>query len=440
MGTGRAAMQRRARKDPVLADLLSPEEQPGPARSPSPAMDAAARMPQLALPFAVVGAAAGWLSVDFLDNPLLGFTPSHAEGLAAVCTAAIAGAVGRWLTRRCAVQEEWVESRIQTWIQVGGAVLGGGAVSGIVIGGLGFQNLEGAASGLVAGIGAGTVFLPVCVLVVAAARAGGAGQAGVPGGGRGPEGDVGADGDGARRHHLRLPAGLAGVAGPDRAGDDRRDGLRDRGGAARLGSRRPPPGAPRRRDHRGHGGAGGEAGEAGEPGDPEPDIDFGLGDELRARVVRGAAYRGRERTEARALGSADLAVQAVDRAVLKKALAFAVAGAVVAVHCLAAGVPSSLLAHEMICDLGVSTECRAAAVLMDEEGSAHLRARAWTLASRACNLPSHPDAEACRLLARMRERDGIEAMGPTTADQYHQRACLLGDKASCHVLELSPRR
>jgi hypothetical protein len=178
-------------------------------------------------------------------------------------------------------------------------------------------------------------------------------------------------------------------------------------------------------------------GETAEPGDPEPEIDFGLGDEIRARVVRGAAYRGMDRTSALVVGSPDQAASAVGRAIAKKALALTVTLAVVAVHCLSPALPASIVAHEMMCDLGVNAECGAAALLMDEEGSPHLRARAWTLATRACNLESHPDAEACRHLARMRGRAGTATTGETTAAQYRERACHYGDAASCRVLEMA---
>jgi hypothetical protein len=396
-------------------------------------MDDRTRMPTLALPFAVVGAAAGWLSVDFLDNPLFGFTPSHAEGLGAVCTSVIAGAVGRSLTRCCAPREEW-ERPGAMWLQVGCAVLGGGALSGFLVGGLGFENLEGALKGMVAGMGAGAAFLPVCVLVVTAARRAA----------RARLGSLVADAD--RRELWALmamalavttavslpdwlvwetpvaPGMIAGVA----LGGVVALLVFDVGARLRLCREAATTAAMEVRH-----------GEVALPGDPEPEIDFGLGDEVRARVVRGAAYRGMDRTAALVVGSPARAASAVGRAIAKKALAVAVTGAVVAVHCLAPALPSSMLPHEMMCDLGVNTECRAAALLMDEEGSPHLRARAWTLASRACNLESHPDAEACRHLARMQGRAGSTATGEMTAAQYHARACRYGDAASCRVLEMA---
>ena len=58
-------------------------------------------MPRLAVPFAIVGVAAGWLSAGLLANPLIGVTIEPNQGLAAVCAGLIAAIVGAILTRRC---------------------------------------------------------------------------------------------------------------------------------------------------------------------------------------------------------------------------------------------------------------------------------------------------------------------------------------------------
>jgi TPR repeat protein len=172
--------------------------------------------------------------------------------------------------------------------------------------------------------------------------------------------------------------------------------------------------------------------DAAEAGDPEPLIDFGLGDEIRARVVRGVtAYRDRARTAALAAGSPDQAVQAVQRALLKKGLGLALGAAVLVAHGFGRDLPASLVAHEMACDLGVVSECRVAAGMMDEETSLRFHFHAWVLAKSACEHPSRPDAQACRLMGRMAERD---ATGDASPLEYRRRACFLGDTTSCRLV------
>jgi hypothetical protein len=385
-------------------------------------------MPRLTLPFAVVGAAAGWLSADFLDNPLVGVTPSHAEGLATVCTAAIAAGVGRALTRRCAPREDWVEDGASTWVQLAVWVLGGGIASGAVIGLLGFGNLRGTVSGLFAGLCAGAAFLPVCALVVAAGRRAA----------RARLGSLVADAD--RREMwailatalavmtlVSLPDWLAGepsvtpgvMAGTALGAVVALFAL-DLGACRQV-----------RRAASSTDGMVLREADAAEPDDPEPLIDFGLGDEFHARIARSAAaYRDRSRTAALVAGSPDQAVRAVERALLQKGAALAAAVAVVAAHCFARELPASLLAHEMACDVGVISECGVAAGMMFEESSPRLHLRARVLAELACHHPSRSDAQACRLLARMAER---EPAGDVTPYDYRRRACLMGDVAACRL-------
>jgi hypothetical protein len=61
----------------------------------------ASRFPELALPFAIVGASAGWLSAGLLANPFVGATHGGKQILAALCAMGVAAATGAFLTRRC---------------------------------------------------------------------------------------------------------------------------------------------------------------------------------------------------------------------------------------------------------------------------------------------------------------------------------------------------
>jgi hypothetical protein len=282
----------------------------------------------------------------------------------------------------------------------------------MVVGTLAYETVRGTGMGILGGLGAGVAFLPVCVLVVSAARRAA----------RARLGSVVADAD--RRELWALTAAalavttlaslpnwlvyrtsfapwiIAGTA---------------LGAVAALLACDLPARRALRRDVEASRTMEAPSGETEAADEAPPDIDFGLGDEMRARVVRGAAYRGRERTEARALGSADLAVRAVDRALLKKALAFVVSCVVVTAHFLAPKLPESVLAHEIACDLGNRSECEAAALLiiMDDDAPPPLLAHAHALAARACFDAPSARAHACRVHALLD--------GPTYGDQEAAR-------------------
>src|SRR5262245_5086920 len=71
---------------------IPPGNNPAPSGVSLDCMRQRARTPGLALPFAVVGFAAGWLSDGFLANPLVGVASHHSQ-TAAGCLAAATGAV-----------------------------------------------------------------------------------------------------------------------------------------------------------------------------------------------------------------------------------------------------------------------------------------------------------------------------------------------------------
>lgn len=87
------------------------------------------RMPEIALPFAVVGAAAGWLSADLLANPVV-LDAGCNRGLAAASAAAVTAAVGRSLTRRFGVSTMWAADRSATWVPLVGSISLAGVITG----------------------------------------------------------------------------------------------------------------------------------------------------------------------------------------------------------------------------------------------------------------------------------------------------------------------
>jgi hypothetical protein len=124
----------------------------------------APRLPGLALPFAVVGLAAGWLSDGLLANPLIGIVPRNSQDIAAGF-AGIAGAVvGARLSR------EAPEATRGSLLRLAAFVIAAGAVTGGAVGGLEQRSIVGALSGALNGALSGVAFLPICALVLAAAR------------------------------------------------------------------------------------------------------------------------------------------------------------------------------------------------------------------------------------------------------------------------------
>jgi hypothetical protein len=128
-----------------------------------------ARMHNLVLPFAVVGAAAGWLTAGFLHNPFIAIMDRGDEALAAPVAAGVAAGVGWMLTRWSEPAFPWEAPRI-TWRRLVLAVVTGGAATGGVVGladgARAFEALTGAFSGALAGM----AFVPCCSLILASAR------------------------------------------------------------------------------------------------------------------------------------------------------------------------------------------------------------------------------------------------------------------------------
>ncbi|APR88102.1 hypothetical protein A7982_13451 [Minicystis rosea] len=386
-------------------------------------------MPRLVYPFTIVGASAGWLAVELLDNPITDVVPSHAGGRAALCSGVIAALLGLALQRRCAPREAFVPTS-GMWVQVTFAVLLGGASSGAATGALAFGNTHGVTSGILAGLAAALVFLPVCMLVVAAAR-------------RAARARLGSLVAGADRRELwaLMLAALAvttGAAFPEwmakhtpivalalaasallvilalftrdlvavhtlrRAAQaaDRME-LRDRGVEEAEGT--------------------------------VPSMDLGLGDEVRAHMARtAAAYRGRDRAASLLVGSLDTARGALREALVKKALAAAVAIVALAGHSFAARPRARIVFHEIKCERGSALDCGIAAAMLREGGPDDL-VRAVILGTHACDAFRPPDKLGCVVAAEMIERDPARADRPTR-QRYRERACMAGDIPSCRMV------
>ncbi len=381
-------------------------------------------MPRLFAPLAVVGAAAGWLSAEVLDNPIAGVTPSHAGGVAAAA-AAVMGALGGAILQRWCAPRAWTSAGA-TWMQVAVVVLGGGAASGAVTGGVAFASGQGATSGLLAGLGVGLVFLPVCALVVAMARR--AARARV--------GSLVASAD--RREVWAVTAAALAVmtaaALPDVMAGERPLVAWAIGCGAVLATLALLAGdalawaavwrlarEAERMDLR--------EGPAGEAEGALPTIDLGLGHEVRARMARSAAaYRGQDRAAALLVGSFAEARAALRWGVARKALACLVAAAALGGHALALSAPprGRVVYHEMLCRRGHPLDCGIASA-MRREGEPDDMPRAAALAAAACECEGGDVARCIRAV--------LEAP-PESPDRavllrYHERACFGGDAASC---------
>ena len=91
-------------------------------------------------------------------------------------------------------------------------------------------------------------------------------------------------------------------------------------------------------------------------------LDFGLGDQLGAQAVRGgAAYRQRERTVALVLGSPELTLEALRRAVRRSVVGLVVIGGVAATHAVAATSSSACALYEAHVDTWNKGACPASA-------------------------------------------------------------------------------
>ena len=299
------------------------------------------RVPSLVVPFAAVGGAAGWLSADVIDNPLVGvgIGDGRAACPAAACAAVVAAAIGAVLTRWCATRMDWHPPRA-TWTRLGGAVLLGGALAGGAVTAVMDECLTYVHIGALIGAAASLAFIPVCWLVLQAAK-------------RAERARLGSLVAGSDRRAvwgilmaaLSVPAaatvldwpftrvvGSFGHVAPPWAAIAMllaAFGVLAASLAADL--------AALARTKRSLAGAHLEEVDAGQASPELPRLDLGLGAEVRAAVTRGSAvYRSRDRAVALVLGCPDEAAWALHSAVRRDVLGLTVASVVLGAHLVAA--------------------------------------------------------------------------------------------------------
>lgn len=328
----------------------------------------ASRFPHLALPFAIIGAAAGWLSAGLVQHPLLSESDSNIRLATALVSAGAGALIGALLRRWCSgKQYAWqldapdprVPPASDSWARHGTIILSGGAAAGAFFAvASGFCTIV---MGILAGILCTLPFLLVCAVVLRAAR-------------RAQRARTGSLISGSDRRAiwsilsvslaittlLALPDWPAPHAKP-LFGPEPALGLLILAGASILGVL----GAdvlawlrvkrmlslalaPR------------QAGDPGLLGEKTMRLDIGLGDELHAHVARpGAVYRGRDRTLALVQGDLGQALQVLRRAIRRGLAGLLVFCAVSAAHD-AATTDAALVEYEKIrCRYGKAESCSA---------------------------------------------------------------------------------
>lgn len=419
-------------------------------------MAEASRFPHLAPPFAIVGAAGGWLSASLVSSPLVQRFQADLRVPAALVAAIFSALAGALITRLCTQgglhydldKAEW-EARppADRWIVHALVMLATGTVTGSLVAALG-DVYNGASFGALAGLGCAAAFVPVCLLVVATARRAQRARLGslvsasdrravwgilattlsvatlealpswpAAGGGEGPtpipavvmlvaaalviSAILVADARDLRRAKEALAPGLV---------------TRDPGKLA--------------------------------PTDVEaPKLDLGLGEEVGARVAPPAdVYRGRARTVALVQGDAEQTTSAFRRAFLRGRVGLGLVLITACAHMAAASDLGQRLFDERRCD---SFEYRSCARLADAARETD-PARAMSLYEKACGVTS---TSSCITLGEMylgTDDTGAPRTGPRSeqdgdrktfrrAIDFFARACRYGDTNGCtYVNGLAP--
>jgi hypothetical protein len=327
----------------------------------------ASRFPRLIVPFAVVGAAAGWLSAELASNPLLrGRVSRPVAALAASLAAALIGLIIRRLCvgRRYSYQMEDPDPETRPWadrwpvhvvlVLIAGAGIGAGI------------SEEPPVVGAVGGAACALAFVPVCLAVIAAAR-------------RAQRARLGSLVAATDRRAVwgilaitlavttleALPAWPASTVKEAPAplvalwvllatcavtiGILRSDQkvLAEAEVVIKAGLSAWEP-----------------AGVGREDGDEVARLDLGLGEDMQARIARGAAaYRDRERTVALVRGAPEAALHALRRAVRRSEIGLVVTGAVLAAHAAAQTTPALVAYEDLRCSYWNGAACSIAADL-----------------------------------------------------------------------------
>jgi hypothetical protein len=377
-------------------------------------------MPRLALPFALVGAAAGWLLASFFDNPLLDRVPNQAAPWAALCAAAFGALIGHRLQRRTGADEPYLPAA-NVALRVAGHVLVGGVACGGLLGALIYANEQGLYSGLLGGLLGGAAFVPVAIVVVSAARRAE----------RARLGSLVARADHRELWSVMLAAlavstVFALIDWP--AGRPPYVALGLVGGALvaslhllivdvrALSALRRVARAAERMERRER------TLDEGEPLPEVPAVDLGLGVEVRAELVQdGFAYRARAREAALLLGDLDEARAALRRALRVKATALSVAALMLGAHAAASGRRASIAYHQEVCARGSDAGCARVALAL-ARGDDRDRQLGEGLAAYTCNRSLDAQPDGCLAMAEILQQ---RADKQAEAHSYFVRSCRL---------------
>lgn len=413
----------------------------------------AARFPHLALPFAIVGAAGGWLSAGLVQQPLLSEMDVSfrlvTAGVAAVFGFATGLLLRRWCVgRRYSFQIDSPDPELRpasdTWVRhlptlwLAGTLTGGIACS--------VSRMCTASFGALGGLLCTLPFLPICAAVLSTARRAQ----------RARQGSIVAGADRRAVYGILAVALLIATL----------EGLPDDPAPATTWLEGPLPGlalfamsticilfilvadALALRKARSLVVPGLARKDEVDPGlerDDAARFDLGLGKDIHARLAKStSAYRGRERALALILGDPERAVATLQRAVRRGVLAFAVTPFVLGAHLAAGSETAALRYREISCSLGNPKACEALA-----ERSASLEQHDLVSAvayhERSCD---HGNGWSCLAVAKMysgtqdvRPDAGMVALFEYRAAQRH--VCPLGtilvaDGAHSEMLCVAP--
>jgi hypothetical protein len=397
------------------------------------------RMPQLAVPFAVVGAAAGWLSVAFFSNPIVALTLPNKRLAGVVVSAVAAGLVGRYVSLRCAPTPDEPDEPDEIAAlrspsaegRLAAAMIAGGAAAGSVIGAIAAPSPDRIGYGFGAGASAGAVaafvFLPLAGLVLRAARRSV----------RARHGSIVAAID--ARSVIGVLAGALAVmtllALPDWPAARTVGGTYPEvalaiaaacalvGGAVlavdAIALRRLAAATARARTM--------EAVDDDPPlASTQESLDVGVGEARRATVVRGDAYRARSRAVAMLRGDPEAANRIARSAVGRGALAVLAAFGVLGLHARAFERDLASMFADELCERGRASACIAAAGLSNDElGREDVGRR---LGETACR---RHDAQGCAAGAERAEHAGDVA----AAIDAHRQACKDHWRTSCKAVK-----
>lgn len=390
------------------------------------------RFPQLAFPFAVVGACAGWLSVRMLQNPVVDLLRHGDPNVAALLAMGAGTVTGALLTRLCVGKRYVYEldtpnpdlrPHSDAWPLHIGAVLAAGSLTGALYL-LILQYSWDPALGAFGGTLCGAAFLPVCMTVLGFARRAQRARLGslVAGSDRRAVWSIlaitlalatlevildwpAADRVGAPLPALGMVLGAGIVVALLRALDS---------AALRRVRAASTPDFERR-----------QRGELEGVGESVPRVDLGLGDELRARFARSAsAYRGSDRLAALLEGSPEQAIGALRRAVRRGTLGLVTIGLLTALHLLSGTEAARLRYDAYQCESASRARCDVIAAR--ERASDPQRARA--LFARGCE---RYQRASCLPLADMYLHGEGGPWDDEAASRAYTQACYGSDAESC---------